>query len=222
MRTHTIITVLGLAVAAAGCDLVAGTDAGLASDEVTALSDALIQAGLSETADTSTATSLGDGLALDVVTSTTEFTRTGDCPSGGQVTMTGTRERTRDTETRTGTMDISATRTFTDCARPLADSAVTVTLNGSLTLTAHREWQAREWSGIQSIALVGRIDWATDDDRSGTCEIDVEASLDPSTRSRTVTGTVCGREASNLRGWTFGTSGQGPGYQHHNSRGTNG
>lgn len=222
MRTHTIIAVLGLAFAAAGCDLVTGPDTGLATDEVAELSDVLIQDGLSETADTSTATSLADGTALDVVTSTTEFTRTGDCPLGGEMTMTGTRERTRDTEARTGTMNVSATRTFTDCARPLADSTVTVTLNGSLAFTAHREWQAGQWSGVQTITLVGRVDWATDDDRSGTCEVDVEASFDPAARTRTVTGSVCGQDAADLRGWTFGTMGQAPGYQHHNSRGSNG
>ncbi|MFO7895291.1 MAG: hypothetical protein R6U63_16390 [Longimicrobiales bacterium] len=116
---------------------------------------------------------------MDVITSSTEFTRTRACALGGEVVVTGTRSRTRDTETRTGTMDVSATRTFVECARPLDESDVTVPLNGAVTLTAHREWDAGQWNGMQELTLVGSVDWATDDDRSGTCEIDILAGIDP-------------------------------------------
>lgn len=198
-------------VALAACDQIAGPDAGLAPMEVAELSNALIQDGLTETADTTTATSAAmDGLALDVRTSSMEFTRTRACPLGGEVVLEGVRERTRDTATRTGTLDVTATRTFLDCARPLADSAVTITLNGEVTLTAHREWQAGSWNGPQDVAIVGTVDWATDDDRSGTCEIDVQATYDVATGTRTVSGTVCGEDAGELDGWTFGIMGQGP------------
>jgi hypothetical protein len=205
--------IAALAVGAlSACDQIVGPDSGLAPMEVAELSNALIQDGLSDTADTTTtAASVGaDGLAWDVTTSTTEFSRTHACPLGGEVTMEGTRERTRDTETRTGTLDVTATRTFVDCARPLADSSVTITLNGEVTLTAHREWQAGSWNGPQDVTLVGSVDWATDDDRSGTCEIDIEATFDAETHTRTVTGTVCGEDVSAFAGWTFGTMGQGP------------
>ena len=211
MRNHTLIAALALAVAAGGCEEAFGPSGQLAPDEVVELSDALIQEGLTETADTSTAGTLTDGVALDVITSSTEFTWVHSCPLGGEVTMTGTRSRTRDSETRTGTLDVSATRTFVDCARPLVDSTV-ITLNGEVTLTAHREWQAGSWHGAQELTLSGSVSWVTDDDRSGTCVIDVEASFDPATHTRTVTGTVCGEDVGAFRGWTFGTAGHGPGH----------
>ncbi len=220
MRKHIFTAFLAAATLLAGCDQAFGPGSELAPTELQELSDALIQDGLAETADTSTAGTLDDGLALDRITSSTDFTRTRDCPAGGDVVMAGTRSRTRDTETRTGTMDVSATRTFVDCARPLADS-VTVTLNGALNFTAHREWQNGAWYGEQEITLAGNVDWTTDDDRSGTCQIDVQAAFDPTARTRTVTGTVCGQDVSALQGWTFGTTGQSPGYQFRN-RGSNG
>ena len=211
MRNHTLIAALALAVAAGGCEEAFGPGAELGPEEVAELSDGLIQDGLAETADTSTTGTLSDGVALDMITSSTEFTWTRTCPLGGEVTMTGTRSRTRDTETRSGTMDVSATRTFLDCTRPLVDSTV-ITLNGEIDLTAHREWQEGSWHGAQELALSGSVDWATDDDRSGTCIIDVEASFDPATHTRTVTGSVCGQDVSRFNGWTFGIAGHGPGH----------
>jgi len=213
MKKHVLIIGLALAATAAGCEQAFGPNAELAPAELAELSDALIQDGLAETSDTSTAGLLSDGFAADMVTSSTEFTRTHDCLSGGEVIMTGTRSRTRDTESRTGTMDVSATRTFVGCARPLADSTVTITLDGAVTLTAHREWQAGQWHGVQELALSGSVDWATDDDRSGTCTIDVQASFDPSTHTRDVSGTVCGEDVTRFGGWTFGTMQHGPGQQ---------
>lgn len=221
MRTHTLIAALALAVFAGGCEQAFGPGAELGPTELRELSDALIQDGLAETADTSTAGTLADGVALDRITSSTDFSRSHECPSGGDVVMAGTRSRTRDTESRAGTLDVSATRTFVDCARPLADS-ITVTLNGNVTLTAHREWQSGAWHGTQEITLAGSVDWATDDDRSGICQIDVQAGFDPDAQTRTVTGTVCGEDVSELQGWTFGTMGQGPGHHDGNDGSHNG
>lgn len=214
MRKHVLITAMALAVGAAGCEQATGPDSGLAPAEMVELSDAMIQDGLSETADTTVSSTLADGVSMDVVTNSTEFTRTHACVLGGEVVMAGTRSRTRDTETRTGTMDVSATRTFVECARPLDESDVTVTLNGAVTFTAHREWAAGQWNGTQELTLVGSIDWATDDDRSGTCEIDIQAGIDPETQTRTVTGTICDEDVGEFDGWSFSTMGQGPGYRH--------
>lgn len=223
MSKHTLIAGLAMAALLGGCDQAFGPDAELGPTELRELSDALIQDGLAETADTSTAGTLADGLALDQITSSTDFTRVHDCPSGGQVVMSGTRSRTRDTDTRTGTMDVSATRTFTDCARPLSDS-LTVTLNGAVTFTAHREWESGAWHGMQEVNLAGGVDWTTDDGRAGTCQIDVQAGFDPGTHNRTVTGTACGEDVGDLQGWTFGTMGQNPGHHQgsHNGMGENG
>lgn len=219
MRKNALITAAALAVLVTACDTTTTPDSALTPTELAELSNAMIQEGLAESADTSLTSSLAsttaDGLALDVVTRSTEISRTFDCPLGGEIAMVGSMERTRDTETRAGTMDMTATRTFTDCARPLRDSTVTITLNGEVTFTAHREWQAGQWHGAQEITLLGAIDWATSDGRAGTCEIDIEAGFDPETRTRNVTGSVCDEDIGGLGGWSFGVMGQGPGYRHH-------
>lgn len=215
-----LLTGMVVAFAATGCDELIGPDgSGLGPNEVVELSDGLIQDGLNETSDTTsdtTSSALGDGIALDVRTWSMDFTRTHSCALGGEVTTVGTRERTRDSATRTGTMDLDATRTFTDCARPLDDTAA-ITLNGELTLTAHREWEAGMWNGAQEVSLQGSLDWATAELESGaeidtgTCEVAISASFEMATHTRTVTGTVCGEDVSELDGWTFGPMGQGPG-----------
>lgn len=211
------VFIIALTVTAlSACDELIGPDQqdGLTPEEVAELSNALIQDGMAETGDTTTtssglASSQYGGMGSD--TSTIEFTRTHDCSLGGQVSMTGTRVRAVDWDTRTGSMDFTATRTFTDCARPLADSTVTITLNGDVDMTARREWEGGMWNGTQELTIVGTIDWATDDDRSGTCEIDIQASYDASTQTREVTGEACAEDIGVFRGWSFGPMGNGPG-----------
>lgn len=215
MKKHVLITAAAAALLVAGCHETTGPGSGLTPAELAELSNAMIQEGLAESADTSVTMTAADGLALDVITRSTEFTREFRCPLGGGITMAGTVERTRDTETRTGTLDVRAVRTFAECVRPLADSTITVTLNGDVSFTAHREWLEGQWHGVQEITLIGAVDWETSDGRADTCEIDIQASFDPETHTRTVTGTLCGEEVDRLGRWTFGVMGQGPGYRHH-------
>ena len=80
-----------------------------------------------------------DGVAPDVYTWTFAFPITHSCLLGGEVSAVGTRERTRDTGTRSGTMDFTSTRTFTDCARPIPDSAG-ITLNGAVSMHVPLAW----------------------------------------------------------------------------------
>lgn len=214
MRKHLLIGLMATATLTA-CDQVTDPGSSLSQAEIAALSDALIQDGLAETSDTTSSVGIqADGVAADVYTWTFEFAITRSCLLGGEVSAVGTRERTRDTETRSGTMDFTSTRTFTDCARLITDSIV-MTLNGAVTTDVHRAWTDGHWDGLQTVEVAGILDWATDDERSGTCEIDVEASFDPETRTRTVTGTVCDADAGALRRWTFGTADHGPGHHGH-------
>lgn len=213
MRTKALITVMALGLVAGGCEMGTNPDSGLAPEEIAELSDALIQDGLSETVDTTTSSgTLASSPALDVITARIEFSWTYGCPLGGEATVEGARARTRDTETRSGTLEVDATRTLLACARPLGGGEVVITLDGEVSFTAHREWQAGQWHGLQTVTLDGDIDWATDDGRSGTCEIEIEATVDPEARARTVTGTFCEHDVSQLGGWTFGTMSHGPGH----------
>ena len=222
MKKNALVTAAALAVLVAGCDSTTAPDSSLTPTELAELSDAMIQEGLAESADTSLTATADDGLALDVVTRSTEFARSYACPFGGEISVDGTMERTRETESRAGTMHFEAERTFDGCVRPMGENTVTITLDGAVTFTAHREWQAGQWHGSQEITLVGDIAWVTSDEREGTCAIDLEAIFEPGTGSRTVTGTICGQDLGEMSGWSFGVMGQGPGYQHHYHHGQGG
>lgn len=203
------------AVALVGCDDAVGTTGGLTPEEVAALADTVVVTTFTATsevavADASTADLGGTGLAA-ATSSTTEFVTTRDCPLGGQLLLEGIRERTWDREARTGSMDLQVTKTHQACVRPFDEGDITITLNGAdnIQVAAHHEFAAGQRSGLQSMTMIGAVDWVTSDDREGTCEIDVVASFDPETRTRTVTGTVCGQEIDHTREWQHSGMGGG-------------
>ncbi len=199
-------------VAAAACDdATAPPEGALTQDEVIALSDAMVSDDYAMTGEIGAAETIGaaevDGAAAaaaDPITSTTTFTHTRTCPAGGQLVVEGTRERTWDRDTRSGTMDLSLTKTHEACARTLDD--VTITLNGNpdVQVEAHHAWANGVPVGLQTLTIVGSIAWSTDDGREGTCTIDVSATFDPDTRTRTVSGTVCNRTFERTTTWSGG------------------
>lgn len=195
-------------VAAVACDdATAPRDGALTSSEVTALSDVMVSDDYTMTGEIGTSETISTAEvqpAADPITSTTTFTHTRTCPAGGQIVVEGTRERTWDRDTRSGTMDLSLTKTHEACARTLQD--VTVTLNGNpdVQVEAHHAWADGAPVGLQTLTIVGSIAWSTDDGRAGTCTIDVRATFDPDTRTRTVSGTFCDRTFERTTTWSGG------------------
>jgi len=219
MNTRKILPFLAVAVAAACSDGV-GIAGGLTGAEIGELSDAIVSSTFdvtTEVATSETSLAAADGPTLLGImdgSASTEFTRTRSCPLGGQVVITGTREREWDREAGTGSMTMELTRSHEDCARPFdstEDGATVITLNGAVAATATHEWQMGERHGLQTMTMAGELAWETDDGRSGTCVIDVTASFDPETHTRTVTGTFCDREIDRSSAWQHGgMQGGGP------------
>lgn len=214
MRARTLFVVLLAVVTTAACDEATGTLDGLTETEVQELADGMIATSFGATGEVAQADLAStDGLVLqlagDTVTSTTEFVTTRTCVRGGQVVLEGTRERVWDRDTRTGSSDLALTKTHEDCARPLRDRDVTITVNGApnIAVEVHHAWADGERDGLQTMSMNGTIDWATDDDRSGTCTIDVDVTFDPDARTRTVSGTVCNRTFERTTTWQGGGGG---------------
>ncbi|MDX1673758.1 MAG: hypothetical protein R3314_03055 [Longimicrobiales bacterium] len=201
------LTILALgAIALAGCEDVLGTDGELTADEIHVLADDIVAAsfdvtGPAATADASTVDA--ERVSADPITSRTEFVTIRSCPLGGQLVVEGTREREWDRETRSGSSDLSLTKTHEDCARTLRRADVTITLNGApnVAVEAHHAWENGRRVGLQTLGIQGAIDWETDDGRSGVCTLDVDAVFDPETHTRTVTGTVCDRTIERTTTW---------------------
>ena len=126
------------------------------------------------------------------------FDRSRNCPAGGTVTLSGTVTRTRDDEGTT--FDVSATGAWNDCARR-GRRGITRTLNGTFTLTAHREIVNGQHNGQQTTTKAGSFTWTSSDGRSGQCDFDITSTRYPDERRRTVQGTVCGHTIDRTVDW---------------------
>lgn len=206
MRSTATLAVILLALTA--CDDGAGPAGDVLSEtEVVALSEAMAVADFTLTGETPTGESPADGVALDPVTATTEFTTTRTCPAGGRVVVEGTRTRTWDRDTHSGTSDLALTKTHEACARVVGDVTITVDGDPNIALNAHHAWEDGARVGLQTLSLLGAFTWSTDDGREGRCTIEVNAVFDPATSTRTVAGTVCDRTFERTTTWTGGHHG---------------
>lgn len=169
-------------------------DARLLASEMDALGNAAIDGALGAFGISFSLASSGSaGAAVPVPVSRT-FTRTHDCPRGGQVTVAGTMTGEGDRETRTLTTETNVVKTHVSCAVGRRNG-VTITTNGdpNIVLKATRKVVAGKPSGPQTLSQKGAFTYATSDGRSGSCAIDVVSTFDPATRTHTLKGVSCGR-----------------------------
>ena len=121
-----------------------------------------------------------------------QFTVTKQCPRGGQVVIAGSVTGTGDRTTHNLTLDANATRTDTNCAFDTRNGVLTLNGNPNLAYTGHLNIVNGALSGLQTQAHKGSFTWARTGG-SGTCDVDITSSYDPSTHTVTVTGSFCGR-----------------------------
>jgi hypothetical protein len=119
----------------------------------------------------------------------TQFSVTRQCPRGGQSALAGTVTGTADRVAHNLTLDANATRTDTDCAFDTHDGVLT--LGGSLTYTAHLNIVNAALSGLQTATHKGSFTWSRTGG-SGTCDVDITRTFDPSTKTLTIKGSFCG------------------------------
>lgn len=180
-----------------------GTDVpdGLTADEADALASAMMDGAFGTSGEVAVASTDPAGIG-PLVTVTRSFERTRDCPLGGDVTFTGTREREWDAETMSGSMDLTMTKTHNDCGRTIRGHEVVVNGDPNIQVKVHRAREAGDWSGQQTMSMLGKFTWDADDDRSGSCAVDISVVYDPDAATRTVTGTFCGRTIDRTTPWT--------------------
>ena len=120
------------------------------------------------------------------------FDVTKQCPKGGSVELAGSINGTGDRTTHSLTVDATATRTDTDCAFEARDGG-TITVNGNpnIVYKGHLNIVNAAFVGLQTQSHKGSFKWARTGG-SGTCDVDVTSSFDPTTHTVTVTGMFCG------------------------------
>jgi hypothetical protein len=119
----------------------------------------------------------------------TQFSVTRQCPRGGQSALSGSVTGTGDRVAHNLTLDANATRTDTDCAFDTRDGVLT--LGGSLTYAAHLNIVNAALSGLQTASHKGSFTWSRTGG-SGTCDVDITRTFDPSTKTLTIKGSFCG------------------------------
>ena len=136
----------------------------------------------------------GSGVAASAavpVAINNSFTVTKHCPQGGQVTVTGTIVGTGDDATHSLTLDATGTRTDASCAFPTRHGVLTLSGNPNIAYEGHLNIVNAVLVGLQTSSHTGSFTWARGG-FSGTCEVDLDSSYDPATRSAAVTGSFCG------------------------------
>jgi hypothetical protein len=133
------------------------------------------------------------GAALDVVTTTTSFTRSHTCPVSGSVKVQGTLVVTVDRTAHSATSQLNATRTDSACAFT-ARGGRTLTITGNPNIVVTGSWSvANGVPGIRTVTHQGSFSWAGSGGGSGTCTVDLTSTWDPAAHSVHVVGTFCNR-----------------------------
>ncbi len=120
------------------------------------------------------------------------YTASRPCPKGGTVVPSATITGNVDPVAHSATLDLTGSETRANCAYQVQTN--TITVNGTLDITAHVNIVASLPSGAQTFTEKGSFTWTSSDGRSGTCNVDLSASaVFGTTMQRTVHAEFCGR-----------------------------
>ena len=121
----------------------------------------------------------------------TTFSITKQCPRGGSTKFEGSVTGTADRVAHDLTLDATATRTDANCAFDTRDGVLTLNGNPNLNYTAHLNIVNAALSGLQTATHKGSFTWSRTGG-SGTCDVDITRTFDPSTKTLTIKGSFCG------------------------------
>jgi len=123
------------------------------------------------------------------------------CNLGGEISVNGSLGGTVDDETFASDLEMDVGVQFDACV--IAAEQNTVSVDGEIQFESHFVLNEAAFSADGS--QVGGFEFTTSDGRTGSCAIDIDfsASLTEGTSAQsTVSGTVCGRSASQFEAYT--------------------
>lgn len=188
IRAGLVLSV-GLAVASCGGDGSTEPEDSLTGEEASALLEVTMSPGLEVLA--------SDEINEIVTPAGASLQFTGQCTMGGTVAVDA--RVTPSLGPAGGGVEVSATLVHSDCIERHTETGVTFTLNGAPEVETSIALSISE-SGLGiSGTVAGTVRWATDDGRSGSCQMDValEPANDPDALfglSITLAGQACGTQ----------------------------
>jgi hypothetical protein len=197
MRKATVLALALVVAVASGCEDATGPDDGLDLEALAAMAleaDELTGLLIDDVF-------LGAFAGGDIGVAAADprpFSRTRECPAGGSLTVSGQIDRTRNGE-GTVEIDVTGAGTWAACARVRRD--LTVTVDGAFTFEAYRKRVNGAPVGPQTSHKAGSFTWTRSDGKSGECSFDLTSTRNPDAGTRTLTGTMCGREIDRTVEW---------------------
>jgi hypothetical protein len=125
------------------------------------------------------------------VTIDNHLTFTKQCPRGGQVVLDGTTTGSADAVARNLSLEVVATRTDSNCAFQTKNGTLTLSGNPNIAYDGKLNIVNAAFSGLQTQTHKGSFTWARSGG-SGTCDVDIASSFDPTTHTVAITGSFCG------------------------------
>lgn len=197
-RSRGLLLLLSFVAAACGEDAPFAVGDALTEEEAAALAEMVVTQGF-ENAYSPT----GPVTAPAAVPVSYEQQVEAPCPEGGTVTIDVSMNGDIDEQSGNADVTISQAMYHQDCSGAHEETGRVFTLNSvgedpSTTFTADVTVQ-NESDFSYSGSLNGRIDWATDDDRSGSCDLGVDFEMTGTAEggfSISAGGQVCGVNVS--------------------------
>lgn len=145
------------------------------------------------------------GPSKAVTTARDEFSIDLACPRGGTARLEGQREVVINTDEDFITLDVEASKDHSGCTFRTG-GGVDITIDGTVTFVAAREWRHGEASASQTHS--GTLTYVTSEGKEGSCSVDLttEFNLVPGSITRSIVGSVCGHEVDVETSWTHETT----------------
>ena len=124
------------------------------------------------------------------------------CPLGGQVTLVWHTDLKVDPSAGSLDVDVEGSLAHDACAFPHEGITITVSGNPDIDVDAHASLRNHFQSGEHTVKIDGGFRWSASDGRSGTCPISLDASVNLTTKTKTVEGEVCGHTLHETVTWT--------------------
>ena len=127
---------------------------------------------------------------------------TAPCGGGGTIGVTGSIEGELDDETFEGSVDFDLTESINGCV--VVGETVTFTVDSEPDIGIVGSLEITETTFSLSFEIGGGLAFITDDEREGTCAIEMSLSItattsgDSQSATATVSGSVCGRSINDL------------------------
>lgn len=209
MRSRLVVLALVSifsAVACGGDDGVGIEGDSLSQAEAEALAQIVMSQGFSTTPDPTGAPQVASrSVSFDPIGISDEITVENlPCPNGGTYSADGSYSGTVDPDAETLDITYTFVHSHSQCAVPSEEAGVIFTLDGNPNITHRYDIVVDGGSSVELTGgIEGGLDWSTDDERSGTCPINIDTAvsgfaLDGETGSISVdvSGLVCGVEFS--------------------------